>query len=63
MITTMLLAIIVGIAVWVLITIIVRILLPCEQCPLRDQCKQLEDNGYPNICTQKMLKSNYDEKL
>ena len=45
------------------IIVFAQAILPCNKCPHRDQCKQLEENDYPNICTQQMLKSNYGEKL
>ena len=48
---------------WFKAIIVTQTMLPCDKCPLRDQCKQLEENGYPNICTQKMLNSNYGERI
>lgn len=63
MIAAIIIVVIIGLIMWLITVIVTQAMLPCDKCPLRDQCKQLEENGYPNICTQKMLNSNYGERI
>lgn len=53
MIVTIILAVAIGFILFVVLVIVNQGTLPCDKCPLHNQCKQLEENGYPNICTQK----------
>lgn len=59
MIAAMIMAVVIGFILFVVCLIVSQAILPCNQCPLHNQCKQLEENGNPNICTQKMLRA-YD---
>lgn len=63
MIAAITIVVIIGLVMCLIIIIVTQAMLPCDKCPLHDQCKQLEENGYPNICTQKMLNSNYGERI
>lgn len=63
MIAAIVLAAIIVLIIWLITVIVTQAMLPCDKCPLRGQCKQLEKNGYPNICTQQMLNSNYGERI
>ena len=50
-----LLAILFGCAIF-----IIRHYFPCKDCIFHDKCKELEDDGEPNICTRNMLTGHYD---
>lgn len=38
-------------------------LMPCDQCPLKKQCDELERNGKFNLCTQNMLRNDYGKDI
>lgn len=38
-------------------------LMPCDQCPLKKQCEELEKQGKLNLCTQNMLHNNYGKDI
>lgn len=38
-------------------------LMPCDQCPLKKQCDELERNGKFNLCTQNMLHNDYGKDI
>lgn len=54
MLGLLIVAIVLGMMMYLCI-VLAQAMLPCDKCPLRKQCKKLEDEGYPNICTQNML--------
>lgn len=58
MMTAIILTVAIGLIMWLIAIIITQAMLPCDKCPLRKKCKQLERDGHPNICTQKMLNLN-----
>ena len=38
-------------------------LMPCDKCPLKKQCEELERNGKFNLCIQNMLQHDYGKDL
>ena len=63
MIAAVILTVLIGLIMWIITIIIIQAMRPCDKCPFHNQCKQLEENGYPNICTQETLNSNYGERI
>lgn len=63
MTTAIIMAVAIGLAMWLIITIATQAILPCDNCPLHNQCKQLEEDGYPNICIQNMLNLNDGKRI
>lgn len=38
-------------------------LMPCDQCPLKKQYEELEEQGKFNLCTQNMLHNDYGKDI
>lgn len=61
MIATIILGVVIGV-ILLAITLIAQSILPCDKCPLRKHCKELEECGHSNLCTHETIYSDYEIK-
>lgn len=63
MIAAIIFSILVFIIGGIFLILLTQAMLPCDNCPLRKKCKQLEEDGHLNLCMQNLFKTNYGQNI